>query len=170
MQYFVVLVFALFFSAAQAEESPYETIKWDDLMPEGEWDRYDQQVIDFMSKMTVEEGSAQDQARQFGTYNVVSSLDGQKIRLPGFVLPFDYEKMETLTEFLLVPYFGACLHTPPPPPNQIVYVKTDKPIKFSSIWEPIWAEGTIKTEKNLNGLGDAAYTLQLSGWETYKYE
>lgn len=167
MRTLLLLITLIVAPSALAKENTYEVLSWDDLMPAGEWDRYDKQLEAYF-KSPIEEGSVQDQAIQFGTFNVVSELDGLKVSLPGFVLPFEYARGQYITEFLLVPYFGACLHTPPPPPNQIVYVKTDKPVRFDSLWAPIWANGTMRTEKNLNGLGDAAYTLHLEAWKPYR--
>lgn len=166
----IVLFFALAASSA-AEDADYRTLAWDDLMPAGEWERIEKMRQDFFAGMgggSLFEGGPGDQAIQFGTYNVVEDLNNQSVSLPGFVLPFEYTEGKKVSQFLLVPYFGACLHSPPPPPNQIVYVTTDKPIAVDSLWAPIWARGTLVTEKNLNGLGDAAYTLRLDEWETYE--
>ncbi|MBO4335911.1 MAG: DUF3299 domain-containing protein [Desulfovibrio sp.] len=54
---------------------------------------------------------------------VKKELDGQEIALQGFVVPLERDADNKLSEFLLVPYFGACIHVPPPPANQIVYVR-----------------------------------------------
>lgn len=70
-------------------------------------------------------------------------------------------------EFLLVPYFGACLHTPPPPPNQIVYVRTETPVTVTDIWSPVWVEGKMHTQRHENDVGSAAYTLSLSKMTPY---
>ncbi len=156
---------------AFADESAYRTLDWEELMPPGEWERVDQEMLSFFSGGGMfAEGGAMDVPRQFGTYNVVEDLNNQKIRLAGFVLPFEYAPGKKVSEFLLVPYFGACLHSPPPPPNQMVYVKTAEPIAIESLWEPIWANGELITEKYLNDLGNAAYTMQLEQWESYEWE
>ena len=90
---------------------------------------------------------------------VVKSLDQKKIRIPGFMVPIEFDD-KNIQEFLLVPYFGACIHTPPPPANQIVYVKTGgfgpSP---DMMWDPVWVTGTLTTEHVQNELGDAGYTL-----------
>jgi hypothetical protein len=167
MRYFIGFLFLLMSSAALAEETSFETLSWDDLMPEGGWELYDQQMREIFQGDPIQEGSAQDQSAQLGTYNVVDALDGKSIRLPGFVIPFEYGEDQTVSEFLLVPYFGACIHSPPPPPNQIVFVTTENPVRFGGIWTPIWASGTLKTERNENGIGNAAYTLHLENWTPY---
>ena len=104
---------------------------------------------------------------QTGSYKVVEELDGKLIRMPGFMLPLEYAKGGMVSEFLLVPYFGACIHVPPPPPNQIVYVISQKPIKAKGLWDPVWVTGKMSTKTNINDLGDAAYTLELTELEKY---
>ena len=98
---------------------------------------------------------------------VVKSLDGQKIRLPGYVVPLDFENTE-VSEFLLVPYFGACIHLPPPPANQIVYVKTAGAYPLTSLMDPVWVTGVLRTEAFDNDVGDAGYTMQATIVEPYE--
>ncbi|WP_415811834.1 DUF3299 domain-containing protein [Litorimonas haliclonae] len=117
----------------------------------------------------IDEGSAQDTMEQIGTYNVVEDLDGSNVRLPGYVVPLDFNAASEYTEFLLVPYFGACLHTPPPPPNQIVFVKSPTATKIADIYEPVWIEGVMKTGKFGSDLGNSAYELTLTKLEPYEY-
>lgn len=70
------------------------------------------------------------------------ALDGVSIRMPGYALPLEYDGKK-ITEFLLVPWVGACIHTPPPPPNQIVHVALDEGIVVGSRFQPVWVTGTI---------------------------
>jgi len=72
-----------------------------------------------------------------------------------------------VTGFFLVPYFGACFHEPPPPPNQTVYVTTQTPIEVESVYDPVWVMGTIKTEQTGNDIATAAYKMDLSSHEAY---
>ncbi len=117
----------------------------------------------------IPEGSALDVMPQIGTFNTVAALHGEAVRLPGFIVPLTMEERETYTEFLLVPYFGACLHSPPPPPNQIVYVRADPAVKIDSIYDPVWVEGVMQTERHENDTGNAAYTIVLSNLELFEY-
>jgi len=117
----------------------------------------------------VAEGAANDTMEQIGTFNVVESLNGEKVRIPGYIVPLDFSAKSEHGEFLLVPYFGACLHTPPPPPNQIVFVKADPAAKIPNIDEPVWLEGRMKTGKFNSDLGNSAYELSLSKLEPYEY-
>ena len=94
-------------------------------------------------------------------------LNGKLVKVPGFIVPLeDYE--EEGAEFLLVPYFGACVHTPPPPPNQMVYVRMDggRKLKFGW-WDPVWMEGTLKIEHFDSPYG--AVGFQLVGMRTTPY-
>ncbi|HTS53267.1 MAG TPA: DUF3299 domain-containing protein [Burkholderiales bacterium] len=104
-----------------------------------------------------------------------STLNGQLVRLPGYLLPLEFSG-KLVTEFLLVPWVGACIHTPPPPPNQIVHVKTDKPFEMAGIFMPVWVTGQMvaaSTKKSLfliDGSSDIdiGYSLQASQVEPYR--
>ena len=94
------------------------------------------------------------------------------IRMPGFILPLDYQPdglSAEVSEFLLVPYVGACIHVPPPPPNQLVYVGLEESIVIEELWEPIWIIGTLTAEPNHNALGNTAYSFILEETEPYEY-
>lgn len=110
----------------------------------------------------------QPAATQIGTFHVVEELNGKEIRLPGFMVPLDINQMSEVKEFLLVPYFGACIHVPPPPPNQIVYVSSEEAVQFG--WEPVWVEGVLETKRNMNAVGSTAYSLRLAKLEPYTEE
>jgi hypothetical protein len=74
-------------------------------------------------------------------------------------VPLDFDATE-IKEFLLVPYVGACIHVPPPPPNQLVYVKTAKGFRIKSMFEPVYVTGKMTTTVAFTGLADAGYTLE----------
>ena len=115
---------------------------------------------------------AQQQARSEA---VVPELDGQEVRIPGYLLPLEHEG-EQVTEFLLVPVVGACIHVPPPPPNQMVHVRYQNGFKSSSLYEPVWVNGVIKTERLTPELSlvdgsaevEVGYTLQALEVEPYR--
>ena len=102
-------------------------------------------------------------------------LAGQLIRMPGYALPLEYDG-KAVTEFLLVPWVGACIHTPPPPPNQIVHVELDGGYEVKSRFEPVWVSGTMaisNVTQNLylvDGSSDISigYTLTGAGAEAYR--
>ena len=147
-------------------------IGWEDLMPEGEEERLAEMFQAQMAMMYsggITEGSAGDTAIQIGTFNTVKELNGKKIKIPGYTVPFEYGADAQIKEFLLVPYFGACLHAPPPPPNQTIFVIAEKPIKMKDLAQAVWIEGTIYTQTQESELADAAYTIKLTAIEEYEY-
>ena len=145
-------------------------IGWEDLMPEGEEERLQKMYAAQMAAMySIAEGSAADTATQIGSFNTVDTYDGQKIRIPGYTVPFSYDAKAEIREFLLVPYFGACIHAPPPPPNQTIFVRTDKPILLKDLPQAVWVEGTLHAEKQESDLADAAYIIDLTQVEKYEY-
>lgn len=89
---------------------------------------------------------------------VVTALNGQKVKIPGFVVPLEGDDKLT-TEFLLVPFFGACIHVPPPPPNQIVYVKFSKGVPIDNLYDAVWVTGTLSTEGWSGDIATVGYSL-----------
>ena len=80
---------------------------------------------------------------------VVAELDGKRVHIGGYVVPLDFDAT-TVKEFLLVPFVGACIHVPPPPANQIIYVKTEKGFEVAGQFDPVTVTGTIKTSDRLH--------------------
>ncbi len=73
-----------------------------------------------------------------------------------------------MTEFFIVPYFGACIHVPPPPPNQIILAKLAKPIPVTDIYDAYWVEGTLEVEATKNDIAASSYVLvtdKVTLWE-----
>ncbi len=85
-------------------------------------------------------------------------LNGKRIRVPGFIVPLD-DFQDVVKEFLLVPYFGACVHTPPPPPNQIVYVRMRGGRQKVSLFEPVWVEGVLMVKQVQSIYGAVGFQL-----------
>lgn len=100
---------------------------------------------------------------------VVEELNEQQVKLPGFIVPLEMGDGGKVGEFLLVPYFGACIHYPAPPPNQIVYVTMPEPVEVKSIWDPVWVTGEMRTESRHSELGSAGYTMAGNLVEAYEY-
>lgn len=106
---------------------------------------------------------------------LMDDMDGREIRMPGYALPLEFSGT-TVTEFLLVPYVGACIHSPPPPPNQIVHVRTAKGFESQDIFEPVWVVGRINTEQRSVSLAlvdgssdvDVGYRLEAVTVEPYE--
>lgn len=98
----------------------------------------------------------------------LKALDGKLVKVPGFMVPLE-DFATDVSEFLLVPYFGACVHTPPPPPNQTVYIKMDggKNVKVGW-WDPVWVEGILKIENTESVYGVAGF--QVIGMKITPYQ
>ena len=98
----------------------------------------------------------------------LADLDGKLVRVPGFTVPLE-DWASSATEFLLVPYVGACIHTPPPPPNQLVYIEMDegKRAKMDG-WNPVWVEGVLRIEMTESVYGHVGFTI--TGHRVYPYE
>lgn len=145
--------------AAQAE-----TLDWDDLVPEGS-------SIESLLNQYSLEGLADGDPRAMEAYEEIQTLlqsapvrddlDGKQVRLPGYAIPLEYDGQIT-TEFLLVPYFGACIHVPPPPSNQIVYVKSAEGVNLEGLFYAVWVTGELQTETVESELASAGYTLEAS--------
>ena len=99
---------------------------------------------------------------------VVPALNGQNIRLPGYIVPLEVNEDGRTTEFLLVPYFGACIHVPPPPSNQIVHVTSKVGVKLEELYQPYWIEGAMQVKPSTSELADVGY--QMDAQKIYVYE
>lgn len=87
------------------------------------------------------------------------SLRGERIRIPGFMVPLE-RKGERVSEFLLVPYFGACIHVPPPPANQIIHVTVTKPLNNAQTMDAVWVSGTLDTVHSNTPWGSSGYRMK----------
>ncbi|WP_327438993.1 DUF3299 domain-containing protein [Pseudomonas donghuensis] len=99
---------------------------------------------------------------------VVKALDGQQVKLPGYIVPLEVSEAGRTTEFLLVPYYGACIHVPPPPSNQIVHIFSEIGVKVEDLYQPYWIEGQMQVKATSSELADAGY--QMEAEKIYVYE
>ena len=75
----------------------------------------------------------------------IRQLIGKSIKIPGFAVPLEGDGgFEYVKEFLLVPTYGACIHVPPPPPNQVIHVILDKPVYFEKLMYAVWVSGIVE--------------------------
>lgn len=96
------------------------------------------------------------------------SLNGSYIKMPGFIIPFDISA-DGVTNFMLVPYMGACIHTPPPPANQLVFVNAKDPWPSDELWDAVWVTGTMRTQLQSTELGQTGYALAADHMEVYQW-
>ena len=145
------------------------TITWDALVPAG-WDPFK----DFkdMNFQMLDDGDPRAGAmlkkmrEVWDNAPVNGTLVGQAVRIPGFVVPLEDSK-DGLKEFLLVPYFGACVHSPPPPANQIVHVLPRSPAKGLRSMDAVWITGTLTTGRTDSYMGAASYRIEATGVAPY---
>jgi hypothetical protein len=176
-RYFVSAMLAVLLTSGpnsgHAASDEVRELVWDDLMPKdwtpfNPWEELSESQIQRLTDGSAEEKRLmREYVEAKSSAPVVAALNGQRVRLPGYVVPLDYEGTE-VSEFLLVPYFGACIHVPPPPSNQIVYVKTEKTYVTDGMFTPVWVTGTLTTQAVLNLVGDAGYTLKATQVEPYQ--
>jgi hypothetical protein len=95
-------------------------------------------------------------------------LDGAYIKMPGYIIPIDLST-KGVTSFVLVPYVGACLHTPPPPPNQLVFVTTQTPWPSEALWGAVWVTGLMQHEIQSTEVADTGYVLKADQMEVYEW-
>ena len=144
--YFIAVIFLTMSHSSSAE---LEIISWQDLAPE-----YD--------------GSIGLDDVPWGE-RVRPEMNEKIVRIPGFIVPLDFEQRQSVTRFLLVPYFGACIHEPPPPPNQTIYAEFEPGYNLESFWQPFWIEGKIFVNRVEEDLATALYTLSAEKIELYDY-
>lgn len=158
---------AAMLAAARGQAAEFREISWDDLVPAG-WDPMSS--LKEMGSYPDTDPRAQkvyDRMRKlWDTAPTVSSLAGQAVRLPGYLVPLDTAK-DGIREFLLVPYFGACIHTPPPPANQIIHVRPQKPPKGFRSMDTVWVSGTLKTLRSDSYMGSSGYRMDAVNVEPY---
>jgi len=137
------------------------TIGWEQLIPAG-WDPYkDLKALNLQSLKDNDPKAdeALKKMRQMWDNAPINPLIlGQNVRLPGYLVPLE-DLPEGLKEFLLVPYFGACVHSPPPPANQIVHVKLDQAVKRFRSMDTVWVTGTLNATKTDSHMGVASYRI-----------
>jgi uncharacterized protein len=153
-------------AAPHTTEAPRK-IEWDVLLPENERAHFNDEPPAPVHDYLGEGGMA---ARQAGSIAVNKKLDLAHVKIPGFVVPLDMDSTGLVTEFFLVPFLGACIHVPPPPPNQIVYVKLIKGgVRLGSPEDAYWITGTLHTQISGTRVAKAAYTLDATRMELYRY-
>lgn len=143
--------------------SPFQEITWDDLIPPG---------VPYSE--IVGEGELDEQN---DTWNPIfdenatklnTALDGVSVKLPGYIIPLD-TGLEGVTSFVLVPYVGACIHVPPPPPNQLVFVTTATPWPSENLWDAIWVYGHLSARLQSTEIAEIGYQIAAENIESYEW-
>lgn len=163
-------------SELAAEPTPgsdYKTIDWDALIPPA-WNPAS--LLSDANVDAISDDSRQGKALMkklkalWKEAPIVPELNGRKVQLPGFVVPLDMDA-QSIGEFLLVPYYGACIHVPPPPRNQTVYVVTAKGHEYRGevgVMDAVLVTGTLKIETQSTDMGDSGYRIDAVKVEPYE--
>ncbi|KQM79504.1 DUF3299 domain-containing protein [Xylophilus sp. Leaf220] len=158
-------------AATARAADPFKPIAWDDLVPP-DWDPM-KSFQDLQNLSSAPDSDPRVQKlyermrKVWDEAPTVAAMDGRRVRMPGYVVPLE-EGRQGLSEFLLVPYFGACIHTPPPPANQIVLVKIDPPAKGFRSMDAVWVNGTLGLARGSSDMGASAYSMVADSVTRYR--
>ena len=150
----------------KAKTNELQVIDWRDLLPENERKRYSPNAPPPVHGALGEGGPP---ALQTITTTVNQDLDQAKVKLPGFIVPLGEPSNGLVREFYLVPYIGEDIHVPPPPSNQMVYVRSATGIEAEAVHEAYWVTGKMRVETRTTPLGTSAYSLVADKVEQYQY-
>lgn len=156
----VAICLAAFLSVATAAD---REIDWLELMPEE-----DLNLLESMPEIVHEGDGPPTLPDEIMTGRVVPGMDGVSGKIPGFVVPLKTTEDMRILEFFLVPYYGACIHVPPPPPNQIIHVKYKEGFTLEALYDPVWVEGTLVVESTENDIAKSSYSVVAEKVERYQ--
>ena len=159
--------------SATAEATEPREIKWDELVPPG-WDpmadlrdKLKNPAPGFMSDADPRALALLREMREvWDNAPINEGMDGVRVKLPGYLVPLE-EANGAVKEFLLVPYFGACIHSPPPPANQIVHVVLGKPVRGLRAMDVVWINGKMQAKRVDSYLGKSGYHMAADKVEPY---
>lgn len=158
---FIVGLGAVSFVPQAVRAEGFIDLGWTDLVPAG------QPVIPPVLQGFIDHEQAPLSNQQPQSSGVRSEWNGQVVRLPGFVVPIDFSGTG-VTAFILVPFVGACVHVPPPPANQLVFVTTETPFESTGLYEPVNVIGVIGVSSISTHLAQVGYSLTADKIEPYK--
>ena len=184
----LILCLALAMPVLSVSADSYKTLEWTDLMPQSDLDAlmsgpeitHDTPELPIDSQISNQVRQAIEQAADSAYQKALVSTDVRpelnetKVRIPGFMVPLEFNDKQQVTEFFVVPYFGACIHVPPPPPNQLIHVVYPKGFKLQDLYMPFWFQGVLKTEIFSKDVGTgkavSAYSMQVTTIDDYEEE
>ncbi|MCT8162109.1 DUF3299 domain-containing protein [Pseudoruegeria sp. SHC-113] len=149
---------------AQAFWKDVTELDWADLIPTGS----DVTLLEEIRELgVVQHGELSTGFEQVAASGVTEAYNGQEVRLPGFVVPLEFSATG-VTQFILAPFVGACIHVPPPPANQLVLVHSAKPYEMSDLFDPVEVTGLFNTAVTSTELAEVGYTIEASKIRRYK--
>lgn len=155
---------------AAAAAGAARTLQWEDLVP-ADWDPFkDFRALNFQ---TLDDGDPRAMAllkKMRAVWDAAPhnpAVVGLNVRIPGFIVPLE-DSNEGLREFLLVPYFGACIHSPPPPANQIIHVLPRTPARGFRSMDTVWITGRLATTRTDSYMGASTYRIEATAVTPYE--
>ncbi|EPJ45094.1 MAG: hypothetical protein OFPII_30140 [Osedax symbiont Rs1] len=156
------IVLSCCFFTLQLSANSIATLTWEDLIPESE-----RVLLNIWQRQAASSLDQQSSPLPSGFGKVRSDLNGQIIKIPGFAIPLEGGEHK-ITEFLLVPYFGACYHVPPPPENQIIHVVFKDGVEFKELWDVVYIVGKLRTQAFSHELAEVGYQMEGIRIEEYR--
>jgi hypothetical protein len=155
-----------------------QTVDWLDLLPEEDYqamldmpeighDWGEEAPGDFTSNLRNDD---RDLPEVMYSTRVVEAMDGQQVQIGGYPVPLETDEQGRYISFFLVPWPGACIHVPPPPPNQIILVDYPAGFAIDDIYQPLWLNGLLQVDQTSNELADASYRMRAEQVEPYRGE
>lgn len=165
-----------------AAADDYRTIEWTDLLPEAdlqallnppdylnnivEGSEEDQKMFELLTSGKTDESMDRYQ-QALVSKEIRSEFDQSNVRIAGYLVPLEFDSAEVVTQAFVVPYFGACIHVPPPPPNQLILVNASEGIELNDMYSPYWLSGELTTGLHETELGTSAYEMTVHDVELY---
>jgi len=181
-----VFVLCVLANCTHTYASEYIQVEWTDLLPKEDYQALmqmpeidhnldpntlpAQEELDESAQINrqIEQIKRDNFNRAMRSAEVKDELKGKQVKLAGFIVPLEFSKANTLTEFFLVPYFGACMHLPPPPPNQIIHVTSEMGIPLEDIYSPYWVSGELDIKQTQHEVANSAYALSVDHLVLYE--
>jgi len=161
----------------------YLEIEWTDLLPITDLDALlnppeyimdleegsteDQIAMKMQGAMNNRQGTKSSYEKALISTNIIEAMDKKNIEIPGFIVPVEFNDEQVVTSFFLVPYFGACLHMPPPPPNQIIYIEIENGFILESFYDPVVISGKLSVALFEDQIATSAYTMTMDKIRMY---
>ncbi|QSP95150.1 DUF3299 domain-containing protein [Marinobacter salinisoli] len=157
------LLLVLGFGVSPASRAETQEIDWLELMP-----AEDLALLENLPEVEHNGDGPALLPDEIMTGRVVPEMNNTEGRIPGFVVPLKTTQDMEILEFFLVPYYGACIHVPPPPPNQIIHVRYPEGFKLEALYDAVWVEGTLVIDRTENDLGTSAYSINAESVTPYQ--
>lgn len=173
-----ILVLILSGCLAQPLAAAPRVVDWLDLLPEEDYqamldmpeighDWGEEAPGDFTNNLRSDD---RDLPEVMYSTRVVAAMHDQQVEMGGYPVPLETDERGRYISFFLVPWPGACIHVPPPPPNQIILVDYPAGLVIDDIYQPLWLTGLLQVDQTSNELADASYRMHAEQVEIYQGE